>query len=127
MIAIFIDSRNKKFEQIEVNSLEDMQSAVGGDIERASDFFTGDTVYVNEDGMARFDHFFICTEGSNENPLAGCGVVVGPADAEGNPTDCLYTLADIEKRVVFMNRPEVVSWINDRRAYDRANGYARFI
>lgn len=123
--AVFIDTKNRSVEEIEVSGLADFQKAVGGYIETACILDNQDQVFVNEDGMMRFDDFFFIEGGIQ--PYAGNAIVVGPCDEDGDNSDCLYSADDIKNRVTFMNRAEVVGWLNQQRHYDRVGGWMRMI
>ncbi len=124
MLAIKINAVNQTIEPVHVHSLEDLQAVVGGYIETGLVLESGDYVFVNEEGLINpCDHFFFMNDAIQ--PFAGNGVVVGPADSEGENTDVVFNVDDIAKRCQFLTRAQVVQWLNQSRPYDRSGGFSR--
>ena len=96
MRAIKIDSGLMVLIEIDVNTLEDMQKAVGGYIETAHHFPNGDTLFVNEDGVNgnSYSDKFIVVQGAHQ-PFAGDGLIVGRADENGDTTPAVSLIPDL--------------------------------
>jgi len=96
MRAIKIDSGLMVLAEIDVNSLEDMQKAVGGYIETAHHFPNGDTLFVNDNGVNgdSYSDMFIVVQGAHQ-PFAGDGLIVGRADENGDTTPALSKIGDL--------------------------------
>jgi hypothetical protein len=78
-IGYLIDSREKIVIEVVFDRLRDMQAVVGGRIQLAYDWPTGDTLYIDEDAMSRHPkHFFALPTCRPDQGFAGCGLVVGP-------------------------------------------------
>lgn len=130
MIALFVDSKTKTIETIDMtdtNQKIGIEAALNGEYETACILENQDMVLVGEDGLIRFEDFFCLNDGTDEQPYGGCGLIVGPKNDAGEFTDCLISVEEIENQIQFLNRAQVIGWLNDRRHYDRTNGFARFI
>jgi hypothetical protein len=108
MRTILIDPAAKSFTEIEYN----------GDWRTISDHLDCDLfdivytdfgdVYVDDEGLLKpQDHFFLI-EGV-EQPLAGKGLLFGPADGEGNSTAAQIGIEELEKKVRFLTRHQVMA------------------
>lgn len=95
MKAYLIDARNKDFMDVEYTDLIDMQRFVGGLIECAYQWPTGDTLYVDEEGMIKNPKFFFFLRERTDQPFAGNGLLIGDED---NPS---MTLPELKSRVRF--------------------------
>lgn len=128
MNSVFINAKTQSIEPIETHGLADLQAAVGGRIETACFMDTGDIVYCNEDGLMNPDNdvFVAFIDGSASRPLAGSCIVVGPVDKNGNTTDCLYSPEDIDSRVMFMTRKQVLEWLNANTLHERTMGLRHY-
>lgn len=86
--------------------LKDMQRCVGGHLEVAYMWSSGDTLYVDDEGMLKpKDGYFVLAE-RRDQVLHGNGLVVGPelgsssSWTTANPT---MTLLDLKQRVRFFD------------------------
>jgi hypothetical protein len=128
MKAVFIDTKNRTFKNFDLLYGEDeVEALLGGKAELACYLDNGDRVLISEDGMLRFDDFFAFEEGNSNQPYPGNGLVVGPCRDDGLYADCLYDANDLKARIEFLNRPQVIQWLNQQRHYDRVGGWMRAI
>lgn len=75
MKAYHINATAKAITAVDYETLADLQRLVGGDIETAHRFTGGDVVFVNDEGLFKYQDFFIIN-GAHQ-PFAGNGVLVG--------------------------------------------------
>jgi len=64
-------------------------------------------VYVDDEGLLKGSQQFFYIEGI-PSPLAGRGLVFGPADEEGNSTEATVSIDELKKKVRFMSAPQVL-------------------
>lgn len=104
MRTILIDCAKQEVREHDCTSLEDLQACVGGSIATAFETENGDTCFVDDEGLLKSENktFFIF-DGAHQ-PFAGNGVIVGPADGDGETTPAQSTLESIRKRVRFMDQ-----------------------
>jgi hypothetical protein len=114
MKAFLIDAAAREVRAVGYAGLDDLRKLVGGWITVAQSWETGDTCYVDDEGLFKPQaHFFrLC---DREQPLAGNGVVVGPerTDDEGEyltTDDPTMTAEEIAAVVQFMDRAQADSW-----------------
>lgn len=113
MRALLISAKDRAITEVESNTLEDLQSYVGGYIDTAHVLANNDTIFVNDEGMIHWqsgnpsfqDWFFI--EGAHQ-PFCGNGILVGSNDC-GETTPALTSADDLRARVKFMSTADVVS------------------
>lgn len=102
-----------------VFGVEVMNDVVGGAITLGCELPTGDTLYVNDEGLFLFHHFFTVPGG--HQPFAGNGIVVGKEVEEGEKwynADPAITLEDLMARTHFYNRGQAAllpTELTDRR------------
>lgn len=77
MKAILIDVSTRQIREVEYSGLRDLQKMVGGYIEAARRFDTGDVLFVDEEGKLKPQANAFRLDGVNDL-LCGNGVVVGP-------------------------------------------------
>lgn len=108
-VAYHINARDKTVTQVEYEGLADLQRMVEGNIELACYTKAGDTLFVEGEGMFKFDFFFFI-EGGHQ-PFAGSGVIVGKEIGDSMRTmQPKATLAEVTSQVRFMNRNEARVW-----------------
>ena len=107
--AFWIRADIRTVEAVEYKTLADLQRMVGGFIESAWRNKKDDAVFVDEEGMFKYDGFFTIAGG--HQPFAGNGVLVGRDRSESSkdynalPThDPSMTLAEVTSAVRFMSR-----------------------
>ena len=76
MKAYLIDSESRTVTEIEYKRGE-LQKLVGGWIETACVWDSGDVLYVDEEGLLKDPRFFFRIPERPDQPLAGNGVLVG--------------------------------------------------
>jgi hypothetical protein len=87
--AYWVNSVERTVTEVECNSLEDMRRYVGGHIELAHVTDQGDTLYVDEEGLMKYDHGFLYYH-RQDQMLLGNGLLVGP-EVEGDQYPNGYT------------------------------------
>lgn len=118
MKAIKIDSKSRKLSIVTLdpeNTLQGMQEAVGGWIERAASIGDMD-IYVNEEGLLdeSQDNFFTIA-GVIHQPFAGNAIVTGFDHATGETVSPFSSEDDrepikrLEPRIKFWTRHEVAT------------------
>lgn len=103
--SYWINAKERTVTEVPHDGRADISKMVEGYLELAT-YFNGDTVYVNEEGMYRFDYFFTIAGG--HQPFAGNGVIVG--EEIGDTADTRppkSTLAEVTSAVKFYTRAEV--------------------
>lgn len=113
MRALKIDSDKREVTEIDVNSLKDLQQAVGGLITYAHHLDNGDAIFVDDEGLFKSPEHFFMVKGTPQ-PFAGNGVVVGPTDTQGEETPAKSTVKGVRKLITFMTLGEVRTWANVR-------------
>jgi hypothetical protein len=110
MRAIWIDSKRRRITEVEVHGLEDMQERVDGLIELAGELRTGDSLYVDDEGLLKDprEFFYLETIG---HPLAGNGLIVGFIPESGKSTDAKTSLESVRRAVKFMDRNTLALWM----------------
>jgi hypothetical protein len=108
--ALFIDSATQTVREVEISGLADLQKLVRGFIETAVLWQNGDTMFVDEEGLAKDPaHWFRLHDG---RVFAGNGVVVGrEIDGEEYPNgyinaDPVITLKEVSLMVTFITISE---------------------
>lgn len=114
MKAYLIDSAAQTISAIDYSGLTELHDLVGGYIELAWTWPSGEVLYVDEEGLLKpQSHFFRLTLRSDGQPLAGNGVVVGPEQVVGDgyitlppavPLDALRAV------VQFMTYDQAQAW-----------------
>lgn len=108
--AILIDSANRTVREVTVAGLKDMQRCVGGYIQIAHEWESGDALYVDEEGLLKAqEHWFRISGQHSDHPMAGNGLIVG-SDDEGENADVVLTVADVVPLVTFYDRTQVEAW-----------------
>ncbi len=104
MRAIIIDATAREIREVEIEGkLEDLQKAVGGYIEWATELDNGDNVYVDEEGLLKgYQCFF---DIGAHQPFAGNAIVVN-RDEDGETAAARSDVEEIRGKVKFMTMPE---------------------
>ena len=105
MKAIKINTAARTIEEINVEGLEDMQAAVDGYIEVATEVDKKNTLYVNEDGMFLQEDFFTI-EGGHQ-PFRGNGIVVGFNYRTGESKDASVSIGEVRAKVKFFTALQI--------------------
>jgi hypothetical protein len=107
--AYLIDSTNRVVRQVTFDGFKGLQALVGGYLEVARTWPTGDVLYVDEEGLRKGLPFFWLH--GVRNPIAGNGVVVG-REVEGEQYPDGFTnlppvtpIEDVQAAVQFLGRP----------------------
>lgn len=113
MRAILIDSTARTITEIETDGkLASLQAAVGGYIERVG-LPNSDDLFVNEEGLLHSPREFFWWQGMRQ-PFAGNGIVIGH-DGEGDSAGARIALADVKKKIRFMDLATVQQLIAMRQ------------
>lgn len=97
--VIMIDPFRRNIYEAKIdNSLHAMQTAVMGNIEHVAVGIKGMTLWVNEEGLFRGDQKFFKFAGYDQ-PLAGYGLITGPAGPEGETQGTELTVAQVERYI----------------------------
>ena len=102
-----IDSYRQQVVEATAGTLEDYQRAVGGNIEAATIFKNGDTVYVDEEGLFKGYSRWFAIRGVTHQCFAGNGIV-GGVDAQGESTDVKTPMRDLG--ITFLTTDEARRW-----------------
>jgi hypothetical protein len=111
MKAILIDSVNKTVTELNLdpqkNMLTQWYKALDVNMVEVAHYITDhDSILVDEEGLFKpCDHFFVY-EGAHQ-PFAGKGLVVG-VNEDGETVACDITVKEVESKVKFMSRNEVI-------------------
>ena len=107
----WVNTTDKTITEVSCHNLADLQKLVGGYIEAAYEWPTGDVLFVNEEGLLAAERAFFRV-GDRDTPLAGNGVVVGPEadDDSGELTSPTITLAQLHAQIRFLSAAEVKAW-----------------
>lgn len=118
--AILIDVAAREVREIairtgEANGLADLHTHIGGYIESAWVWNSGDVLYVDEEGLSKPQRHFFRLAQRGAYPFAGNGVVVGPeeCDEDGEYTrtlDTTRTVAELRAAVTFLTREQADAW-----------------
>lgn len=108
MKTILIDPKERSFTEIEHDNSDykNIARALGCDlfdVVRLNDC----DIYVDDEGLYNNDYFFIID--GIDQPLAGRGLVFGVVDDEGENTPCTLNIEDLEKRVRFTTRQDLMA------------------
>lgn len=111
MRSLVIDPSEQSLRERDLGRrLEDLQAAVGGDIEWAHEFENGDVLYVDEEGLGRAEMAFVGgTEAARayffdvgaHQKFAGKGLIVGAEGADGKHGPAASSVQDIAARLQF--------------------------
>lgn len=124
--AYLIDPRDRTIVETTYDyNIKTIQSAVGGlfDVARF-DPETGDTVYVDDEGLYNQPHYFFAINGYPQ-PLAGKGFVLGCNMETGESRSTIITLERLKQNVMFfeVRLPNGVGflWVPGRQEPELAN------
>jgi hypothetical protein len=126
MKAILIDAVKREIREVEYRiqsaegELPTVGDYIGGWIEAAFRFPSGDVMFVDEEGLLKPTmHFFFCAFRTDQ-PMAGNGVVVGEEvedeDVPGGyyTVDPVVTVEWLRRNIIWMDRAEFDAWGNSR-------------
>lgn len=111
MRAIKIDAEKREIYEIEINekdSLEQMQSVVGGYIELCLHLADGDAIFVNEEGLLQSPEnkqHWILYEG-HPQPWVGNAIVCG-SNRNGDTRSVKTSCEDLRKVISFLSLDDV--------------------
>jgi hypothetical protein len=105
----------REIREVASAGLADLQRLIGGYIETAYTWGSGDVLFVDEEGMRKPQRYFFRLRRRGDQPLAGNGVVVGPErygdDGEYLGTDDVtLDLACLREAVTFLTRDQADAW-----------------
>jgi hypothetical protein len=102
MKAFLIDPKQGTITEVQHDdTLQDIYKHIGADcIDAIRINEHGDTIYVDDEGLYRQDHFFKYK--SFVHPIAGSGLVLG-ADREGYSVDPVIGLEELRNNVTFIS------------------------
>jgi hypothetical protein len=137
MKAIFIDAVKQEFREVEYDALASasgaptMQDHLGGWIDCAFRFPNGDVLYVDEEGYLKPTmHFFICSFRADQ-PMAGCGIIVGREVEDDDAPGGFYTLPPqtkidwLKRNIAWMTREGFDHWMSLHK--DDPAGYIKIV
>lgn len=102
MKAYWIDAHERTVSAVDYGGLPDLKRMVGGYIELAKMWPTGDVLYVDEEGTLKDPQVWFKIEGRDDQLMAGNGVVVGREIDESDETeDPAITLEQLRAEVGF--------------------------
>jgi hypothetical protein len=113
--AFLIDAAAREIREVASAGLSDSQRLVGGYIETAYAWGSGDVLFVDAEGMLKPQRYFFRPRRRGDQPLAGNGVVIGPK-RYGNDGEYLGTddvtldLACLREAVTFLTRDQADAW-----------------
>ena len=114
MKAILIDAYNKQVKELTLDPKEPMLDQwyehMLCDLVTVAHYINDhDSILVDDEGLLkRCDHFFHY-EGGHQ-PFAGNGLIVG-VDEEGETVACDISLEEVQSKVIFYSRQEVIDGI----------------
>jgi len=118
--ALLIDSAKREVREVDyvaspMDNPASLQSLIGGYIETAWSWETGETLYVDEEGLFKPQrHFFRLRQRADGQPLAGNGVVVGREveDADGgyHTEPPSFSAEALSRDVQFLSREQADAW-----------------
>ena len=110
MRTILIDPVAHSFTEVEYNGdWKTISKHIGCDLFDVVFTEIGD-VYVDDEGLLKPNQKFFVIDGCS--PLAGCGLVFGRVDEEGDTTPATISIEELEKKVIFMDTKSVMDMFN---------------
>jgi hypothetical protein len=107
MRTVLIDPVTRSFTEVEYDGdYKSIYKHLGCDLFDVVYTDMGD-IYVDDEGLLKHDQKFFYVEGMPQ-PLAGRGLVFGPVDEDGNSTEAKISIDQLEKKVRFMSRHQVL-------------------
>lgn len=104
--ALWIQTAERKITEVTYTGLSDLQRMVGGNIELAMRLKWEDVLFVDDEGLHKYQDFFVVPDG--HQPFAGNGVIVGKEYHNSPMTrDPQTTLAEIQAVIRWHNRSEI--------------------
>ncbi len=104
-IVIDSEKREVREEEVEKDTLAQMQRIVGGLIERAHTIDDDNEIFVDEEGLLKGKQDFFLIYGAHQ-PFAGNGVIVG-IDKKGNTIGSNLNVDQVRRSVQFASGPFV--------------------
>ena len=114
MKAILIDATMREIRALEYTDYKDLRRMVGGLLTIATDWPSGNVLFVDDEGLLKPQMHFFRIAGRDQ-PLPGNGVVVG-ADRHDEKGDYLGTedpqiaVEQLQAEVTFLSRAQADSW-----------------
>jgi Domain of unknown function (DUF3846) len=115
--AIFIDAEKREISEVECDTLKNgVRRLIGGYIEMAWLWPSGDVLFVDEEGLLKpNEHFFRLSLRQDGQPLAGSGVIVGEEllDREGEwigNADPSISCDTVRPLIQFLSRVQAEAW-----------------
>jgi len=108
MKSYTINSETKTVEEVNIegDTLEFAQKAVGGRICSAYVLENGDTFYCDDEGLLKPWQYAFEVDGADQ-PFIGNGIVMGCDEETGDTADVKTSLEDIKKLLLFFNAKEL--------------------
>ena len=123
MKAYLIDSTAREIREVEYhqNQKPTLQDHVGGYIELAYNWSTGEVCYVDEEGLFKPQTGGYWLKGRPDQPMVGNGIVVGAENVneEGDFLGTLppsITIEQLRREVRFITRAEIDAWAKGNRS-----------
>lgn len=117
MKALLIDSAAREVRTVQYSNTKDLEKLIQADMFTiAWTWPNGDVLFVDDEGLSKPQrHFFRLALRSDDQPLAGNGVVVGAEqyDDDGNYTatdDPAITAEELAQLITFMTREQADAW-----------------
>ena len=111
MKAFKINSAERKVEEIEINSWEDIAPAIGNECTTFAcpvTFENEDTIYVDDEGLYHpFEGGFMMENWNS--PCVGNGILQG-TDDEGESTEPLTTKEELEAMIIWVDKVKCSIW-----------------
>jgi hypothetical protein len=118
--VLLIDVAAREVREVEVRDdeagrLKDLHKLIGGYIESAWSWDSGDYLFVDEEGTFKAQKNFFRLEPRGDYPFAGNGVLVGPEryDDEGEflgNSDPTLTVEQLASLVTYVTREQADAW-----------------
>lgn len=108
-------ARTVHYDCLDVKAPAALQKAIGGWIEGAYCWPSGDVLYVDEEGLLKPSmHFFRLACREDPQPLAGRGIVVGRELIKGDKwignADVALLIEELRGMITWLSRVQVEAW-----------------
>jgi hypothetical protein len=104
--VIIIDVKTQSVYEKEIeHTLKNLQDIVGGNIEAGHHFENEDALFVDEEGLFKYNQFF---DIGAYQPFAGSGFIVGTNYRTGETISAKSDLREIKRLVKFMTRAQAL-------------------
>lgn len=114
--GLLIDSERQEIRWVQFGGSEGLRELIGGWIEVAYSWDTGDVLYVDEEGLLKpQSHFFTIAVRRDGQPLPGNGVIVGREVEDDSPQGFhtlppTLTVDELRSMVQFRSHAQAQSW-----------------